>query len=449
MLRMANFINPVEHSGYSRQDGNPTIAYHSITSTDTMPVKALKKKINYGSRSQVTIRFRIRGSKQSYRFLNGLAGANRYLWNAAVACLSKQYKETGHSESSYFSLCKWYREHKEDAQWLKSYPAVLTRTGLQDVSKAFQQFFKETRAHPKFNKKGKSKKSFAMDLDHRLSENGYFRLRRGLRITLMDWKRVNRYSNPTAKCGRIFEDRGKWYMTLVFEVDAVECQMDGQGIGVDRNAGQVADSTGKIWSLTDTSDHVKCVKKLQKRLLRRKRGSQWYQKLLQTIGRHQREIVNIRQNDLRHIAKGIRLQSDLILLEDLKTKRMTASGKGTAESPGKNVKQKTGLNRVIRETGWGQLERYLEERGVVVKVHPAYTSQTCSKCGHVSEQNRKTQRKFVCQSCHHPSNADVNAALNIRASGLASFNGCGAYIRSLLEARVLKRQSESNHCLCN
>ena len=72
--------------------------------------------------------------------------------------------------------------------------------------------------------------SFAIDLDHRLFENGYFRLRRGLRITLMDWKRVNRYSNPTAKCGRIFEDQGKWYMTLVFEVDAVECQMDGQGL---------------------------------------------------------------------------------------------------------------------------------------------------------------------------------------------------------------------------
>ena len=122
--------------------------------------KASKKKTNYGSRSQVTIRFRIRGSKQSYRCLNGLAGANRYLWNAAVACLSKQYKETGQSESSYFSLCKWYREHKEDAQWLKAYPAALTRTGLQDVSKAFQQFFKETRAHPKFNKKGKARKSF-------------------------------------------------------------------------------------------------------------------------------------------------------------------------------------------------------------------------------------------------------------------------------------------------
>ncbi len=407
-----------------------------------MPVKALKKKTKDGSRSQVTIRFRIRGSKRSYQFLNGLAGANRYLWNASVAHLSKQYKETGQSESSYFALCKWYREHKEDAPWLKAYPVALIRTGLQDVSNAFQQFYKKTRAYPTFKKKGKAKKFLTIDLDHRLSENGYFRLRRGLRIKLMDWKRVNRYSNPKAKCGRIFEDQGQWYMTLVFEVDAVKCQTDGKGIGVDRNVGQVADSTGKIWYLTDTSDHIQRVKKLQKHLSRCKRGSQRYKRLLKTTGRHQREMVNIRQNDLRHIAKGISIQSDLILLEDLKTKSMTTSAKGTVENPGKNVKQKTGLNLDIRETGWGQLERYLEEHGVVVKVHPAYTSQTCSKCGHVSKENRKTQSTFVCQSCNY----QLNPALNI----MASFNGCGTYVRHLLlEAQLLKRQSESNHYLRN
>ncbi len=163
-----------------------------------MFVKAFKKKNKVGSRSQVTIRFRIRGSKKPYQFLYGLAGANRYLWNVAVACLSEQYDETGQSKSSDFSLCT-YREHKKEAQWLKAYPAVLT--GLQDVSNAFQQFL---RAYPKFKKKRKAKKSFA--IDHRLSDHGYFRLRRGLRIKLMGWKRVNRYSNP--KCGHIFEVSG-------------------------------------------------------------------------------------------------------------------------------------------------------------------------------------------------------------------------------------------------
>ena len=52
-----------------------------------MPVRDLKKEGTDGSRSQVTIRFRIRGNKESYPFLNELAGANRYLWNAGLAHL--------------------------------------------------------------------------------------------------------------------------------------------------------------------------------------------------------------------------------------------------------------------------------------------------------------------------------------------------------------------------
>ena len=61
----------------------------------------------------------------------------------------------------------------------------------------------------------------------------------------------------------------------------------------------------------------------------------------------------------------------------------TKSAKGTAEEPGRNVKQKSGLNREILNTGWGQLERNLNYKaGRVVKVDSAYTSQTCSVCGH-------------------------------------------------------------------
>lgn len=49
----------------------------------------------------------------------------------------------------------------------------------------------------------------------------------------------------------------------------------------------------------------------------------------------------------------------------------------------------------------------------LVLVNPAYTSQTCSCCGHVSKENRKTQAKFICVECGHSDNADINAAKNI------------------------------------
>ena len=49
-----------------------------------------------------------------------------------------------------------------------------------------------------------------------------------------------------------------------------------------------------------------------------------------------------------------------------------------------------------------------------MKVSPAYTSQTCSKCGCVSPDNRKLQSKFECIECGHDENADINAAKNIK-----------------------------------
>jgi IS605 OrfB family transposase len=67
------------------------------------------------------------------------------------------------------------------------------------------------------------------------------------------------------------------------------------------------------------------------------------------------------------------------------------------------------------------VEYKAQEIGIEVKyVNPAYTSQRCSKCGHVSSDNRKTQDKFECVSCgygsEHYVNADYNASVNIAQS---------------------------------
>jgi putative transposase len=57
----------------------------------------------------------------------------------------------------------------------------------------------------------------------------------------------------------------------------------------------------------------------------------------------------------------------------------------------------------------------------VLYVDPAYTSQTCSSCGHVSKKNRPDQATFRCTSCGFAEHADVNAARNIAARGAADW----------------------------
>ena len=63
------------------------------------------------------------------------------------------------------------------------------------------------------------------------------------------------------------------------------------------------------------------------------------------------------------------------------------------------------------------IEYKAEREGIKVRyVDPAYTSQTCSKCGHVDKENRPTQAKFKCVNCGLELNADHNASINIARS---------------------------------
>ena len=77
--------------------------------------------------------------------------------------------------------------------------------------------------------------------------------------------------------------------------------------------------------------------------------------------------------------------------------------------------------------------------GQLIAVHPAYTSQSCSACGHCEKDNRKSQSLFVCMACGHQANADINAARNILAAALLAAghaaSACGEVVRHRAAAK--------------
>lgn len=108
------------------------------------------------------------------------------------------------------------------------------------------------------------------------------------------------------------------------------------------------------------------------------------------------------------------------------------------------VEKLTGIRGRVRQRkgkqqrklhGWSfdQLQGFLTYKAedkacLVVTVDPKYTSQTCSKCGHVAKSNRKSQSVFRCKKCGYELNADLNAAINIAAKyqvedGISIFDG--------------------------
>ena len=88
------------------------------------------------------------------------------------------------------------------------------------------------------------------------------------------------------------------------------------------------------------------------------------------------------------------------------------------------IKEDTGFPKFLRHWTYYDLQAKIEakaaEHGIkVVKINPRYTSQRCSKCGHIDKANRPSQAKFCCTKCGFKANADFNASQNISIKDIA------------------------------
>lgn len=228
---------------------------------------------------------------------------------------------------------------------------------------------------------------------------------------------------------------GKWYISFCVE-STVEPPIHSSksAIGVDLGIKKlVTTSTGQVFDPINSfkANQVKLAR-LQRKLKKKNKFSENWKKLNLKINKLHHHIANIRHDYLHKVTTTLSKNHAMIVVEDLKVANMSKSAKGSIEKKGKNVKAKSGLNKSILDQGWSMLVDMLEYKqqwrgGLLVKVDPKYTSQTCSSCGHVAKENRLTQANFSCV-CGFSENADINASRNILAVGhtvLSVEGGCG------------------------
>jgi transposase len=165
--------------------------------------------------------------------------------------------------------------------------------------------------------------------------------------------------------------------------------------------------------------------RLQRKLARAQRGSNRRARVKLAIARLRARETDARRDWAEKVSTKLAGRFDLIRVEDLKIKNMTRSAMGTVEAPGRNVRQKAGLNRGILTSGWGLLVRRLEQKAPdrLEKIKPAFTSQRCSVCGQIAADSRESQALFRCVACGYTCNADVNAARNIAAGHAVTARG--------------------------
>jgi putative transposase len=384
-------------------------------------------------------RFRVELSAQQARLAQQTADACRAVWNTGLE-QRREYRRRG-GWMNYGPQAAELVEAKTEYSWLKEVPGHCLQQALMDLDKA-------CRKHGTFNVRWRSARrwapSFRFPEGSKMTVERLNRRHARVRLPKLGWVRF-RLSRPlhdvAIRSATLTRDGKHWYVSFLVDdglTTPAQHASPGTAVGVDRGVVvAVATSAGELLDrVFTTPGEQRRALALQRKLSRAATGSANRTKTRDALGK-----IRARERRRRHdfcvkTARKLAHHNALVVLENLPVRNMTRRCKPVADpaKPGQYVPNggsaKSGLNRAILAKGWYRFElaltsvsRYSATQ--VVKVPAAFTSQRCSACGHVDPKSRESQAVFRCTHCSRPAeHADVNAAKNILAAGLA-VTACG------------------------
>jgi putative transposase len=391
-------------------------------------------------------RYRLDPSPAQEAVLRKHCGHARYVWNLAVE-QHRHWRPGRKSAPGYLEQCRQLTVARAEYPWLAAGSQIVQQQALRDFAQAMANYLGGTHDRPSWRKVGRDegfrivavRPGHVRRLSRRVGE---------VRVPKAGWVRFrwSRAVPPEVKSYRVTLDRaGRWHIAFAVIPEPIAGPGNGQTVGIDRGVVvSAALSTGEMLTAPGLSARRnKRLRRLQRRLARAKRGSNRRAGVKLAMARLRTREADARKDWAEKASTDIARRFDMIRVEDLRIRSMTRSAKGTAGAPGRNVRQKAGLNREILRSGWGLLARRLEDKapGRVEKIRPAFTSQRCSACGHVDAESRESQARFVCTACGFVDHADVNAARNIAAGHAVTARGGDGVARPVNREPQLLLQS--------
>ena len=376
-------------------------------------------------------RYRLLPSPAQEAVLRDHCGHARFGWNLAVEQHSHWHPGRTNAPG-YVEQCRQLTRARAEHPWLCAGSQTVQQQALRDFAQAMAAFFdpKNPAMRPSWRKADR-------DEGFRIVGRGkHWDVRRVSRkigqvwIPKVGWVRFrwSRAVPPGVKSYRITRDRaGRWHVCLRGDSRADsrtgQWQSHWNRPGCSGVRGPV-DGRPAARAVPDRAERSR-LRRLERKLARARRGSNRRSRVKVTIAQLRAREADRRKDWAEKLGTDLARRFDVIRVEDLKISTMSRSAKGSKERPGRNVRAKAGLNRGILRSGWGLLVRRLEDKAPcrVEKINPAYTSQTCSGCGHRDPESRESQSRFRCRACGLQVHADVNAARNIAAGHAVTARG--------------------------
>jgi putative transposase len=377
-------------------------------------------------------RYRLLPTTAQEAVLRDHCGHARYVWNLAVEQHS-HWRPGRKSAPGYLDQCRQLTAARAEHPWLAAGSQTVQQQALRDFAQAMAAFFDpgNPAGRPSWRKAGQYE-GFRV-VGRRGRQWDVRRVSRKVGqvwVPKAGWVRFrwSRAVPPGVKSYRVTMDRaGRWHVAFAAVPEPVPALGNGEAVGIDRGVVvSAALSTGELLHSPGLTARERTrLRRQQRRLARATRGSNRRGRVKHAIARLRARETDRRKDWAEKSSTDIARRFDVIRVEDLKIGNMTRSARGTRDHPGRNVRQKAGLNRGILGSGWGLLVRRLEDKapGRVEKIKPALTSQRCSACGQVDRDSRESQAVFRCTACGFACHADVNAAKNIAAGHAVTARG--------------------------
>jgi putative transposase len=366
-------------------------------------------------------KYRFYPTPDQARTLARTFGCVRYVYNWGLRTRTDAYyQRKEHLFYEHLSVGLTALKRQEEVAWLQEVSSVPLQQALRHLESAFRNFFDGRAKYPKFKKKrGHQAATYASSA---FKWDGS-----ALTLAKMDAPLAIRWSRPLPKDAKPItvtitrDPAGRYFVSFLVEEEIATLPISPQTVGIDLGLHDVVtlstgEKTGNEHYFLKDEKHLA---RAQRRHAKKQKGGKNREKARRKVARIHARIADRRRDFLHKLTTGLIRENQVVCVESLSVK---------------NMMQNEHLAKAIADVGWGELIRQLQYKAswygrAVVAIDKWYpSSKRCHACGHLLDSLPLDVRQWTCLECGVVHDRDTNAALNIKAAGLAVY-ACGEAVR--------------------
>jgi putative transposase len=395
-------------------------------------------------------RFRFYPTPEQENILSRTFGSARFVYNHFLRVRTDAWfnnqKRLNYNDTS--SLLTQMKRHPDFA-WLAEVSSVPVQQSLRHLQTAFTNFFTRRSGYPTFHSKHGAQSAtyvatgFSFNQEKR--ELVLAKMKEPLNIC---WSRTLPRKANVSSLTISRDSAHRYFVSLLCDDQVESLQPSDRHIGIDMGLNHflITSDGEKVVAPNLYRKYEKKLARLQRQQSRKMetaktragipkgkaipkgvkipKSKNWLKDQLR-INRVHAKIADARRDFQHKLSTRLIRENQTISIETLAVKNMSRSAKGTEDKPGRKVKQKSGLNKSIIDASWSEFIRQLQYKALwygreVIGIDRWYpSSKRCHSCGFVLKELPLKIRSWSCPECGTNHDRDINAALNIKAAGLA------------------------------